>query len=346
MKKRITITMILALLIVALLASCSAPPTDKSSTETQSTKAEETKKEDSPKKETTKEETVKDDPAKKIKVAVVVAEYNEWNHIYFDAAVAKCNELGWEAEVFDAAQNVEQQINLMNSIIAQKFDVITIQPADNAALAPAMKKAAEAGITVVCHYDIDESLGINDLIYQNLFGQKEAGILEAEEYVKLAGEKGKVALIAGLTGADNAQRRSAGMREVFEKYPEIEIVSEVYCDWDRQKAMAAAEDILAANADLDAFIVQDDGMAWGVWEAIDKAKKQDQVKIASQGFYESSIPAIKEGKFMFTISYPPSAFAEGALEMARKALANEPVERIEFVGMELVTKENVDTAKY
>jgi ABC-type sugar transport system substrate-binding protein len=234
----------------------------------------------------------------------------------------------------------------VNSCVAQGFNAITIQPADNAALAPAMKKAAEAGLIVVSHYDMDPALGINDLIYQVLFGQKASGVLEAEEYVKAAGDSGKVAIIAGLTGADNAQKRTEGMMEVFAKYPNIEVVQTVYCDWDRQKAMAAAEDIMTAHPDIKAFIVQDDGMAWGVYAAIEAAGKTDSILIASQGFYESSIPAIQEGKFMFTISYPAGFFARDAMDVIKKVSDGETVDRVMTLGMLLVTKDNVETAPH
>lgn len=281
-----------------------------------------------------------------VKIAVSCAEYNEWNHLYENYIKEKCEEYGWTYEIFDAKQDVNQQINHVNSIIAQGFDAMTIQPADNAALAPSMAAAADAGITVISHYDISEDLGINDKIYQCLFGQKASGVMQAEEYVKLCGESGKVAIIAGLTGADNAQQRTAGYEEVLSQYPDIEVVQTVYCDWDRQKAMAAAEDIITAHPDLTAFLVQDDGMSWGVYEAIEAAGKTDQIKIASQGFYESSIPAIKEGKFLFTISYPAGFFARDAIEVIKAVEDGETVDRITLLGMELVTVDNVDTAPH
>lgn len=280
------------------------------------------------------------------KVAISVAEYNEWNHLYENVIKQKCEEYGWTYEIFDSKQDVSQQINQVNSIIAQGFNAMTIQPADNAALSPSMGAAADAGIIVVSHYDIAPELGINDKIYQVLFGQKASGVLQAEEFVKACGEEGKVAIIAGLTGADNAQQRTAGFEEVLANYPGIEIVQTVYCDWDRQKAMAAAEDIITAHPDLTAFLVQDDGMSWGVYEAIEAAGKTDQIKIASQGFYESSIEAIKDGKFLFTITYPAGFFARDAMDLIKAVKDGEEVERIQTLGMELVTVDNVDTAPH
>lgn len=282
----------------------------------------------------------------KIKVANSVAEYNEWNHLFEKVMIEKCNEYGYEYQLFDSAQDPETQINQVRSAIAQGFNVLVIQPANNAALAPAMGDAADAGMVVVSLYDIAPELGINNKIYQVLFGQKASGVLEAEEYVKACGDKGKVAIIAGLTGADNAQQRTAGFMEVFSKYPGIQVVQTVYCDWDRQKAMAAAEDIITSHPDLNAFIVQDDGMAWGVHEAIVAAGKEKQIKIASQGFYESSIQALKDGYWLFTITYPAGFFARDAMILAHDVLNKKPVNRVQTLGMELVTIANCDTAAH
>lgn len=335
MKKRVLGVLMCLSLSVSLFAACGARE-EKTEAQTAQAAAEAASETES------EAEASKSD----FKVAISVAEYNEWNKLYERVIKEKCEAYGWTYEIFDAKQDVSQQINHVNSIIAQGFDAMTIQPADNAALAPSMGAAADAGIIVVSHYDIDESLGINDKIYQCLFGQKASGILQAEEYIKACGESGKVAIIAGLTGADNARLRTEGFEEVLSKYPAIEIVQTVYCDWDRQKAMAAAEDIITAHPDLTAFLVQDDGMSWGVYEAIAAAGKTDQIKIASQGFYESSIEAIKDGKFLFTITYPAGFFSRDAMEMIKAVADGETIERIKVLGMELVTLDNVDTAPH
>lgn len=109
---------------------------------------------------------------------------------------------------------------------------------------------------------------------------------------------------------------------------------------------AAAEDIITANPDLKAFLVQDDGMSKGVWNAIEAAGKQDQIIIASQGFYEWSIPYLKEGKFAFTITYPAGFFARDAMNIIKSVSDGETVDRVQWLGMELVTAENADTAAH
>ena len=280
------------------------------------------------------------------KVAISLAEYNEWNKNYEKVIAQKCEEWGWTYEIFDAKQDANTQIDQVRSIIAQGFDAMTIQAADNAALAPVVGEAADAGIIVVDHYGFADELGISDKIYKVLFGQKESGILEAEEYIKACGEEGKVAIISGLTGADNAMQRVAGMEEVLKKYEGIEIVAVEYCDWDTQKAQTAAENILTANPDLKAFLVADDGMSKGVWNAIEAAGLQDTCKIASQGFYDYSIDYLKTDKFLFTITYPAGFFSRDAMDVIKQVVDGGSPERVMWLGMELVTKENCDTAAH
>ena len=280
------------------------------------------------------------------KVAVSVAEYNEWNKLYENVIKEKCEEYGWTYEIFDAKQDANTQIDQVRSIISQGFDAMTIQAADNAALAPVVGEAADAGIIVVDHYGFADELGISDKIYKVLFGQKESGIMQAEKYVEMCGDSGKVAIIAGLTGADNAMQRTAGFEEVLAKYPNIEIVDTQYCDWDTQKAQTAAENILTAHPDLTAFLVQDDGMSKGVWNAIEAAGKQDTCKIASQGFYDYSIEYLKSDKFLFTITYPAGFFSRDAMDVIYKVSQGQEVDRVMYLGMELVTKDNADVAPH
>ena len=282
----------------------------------------------------------------KFKVAISVAEYNEWNKLYEAVIKQKCEEWGWEYEIFDAKQDANTQIDQVRSIINQEFDAMTIQAADMAALAPVVAEAAEKGIIVVDHYGFTNDQVPSEKIYQVLFGQKEAGKLQAEKYIELNGDSGKVAIIAGLTGADNAQQRTAGFMEVLDKYPNIQVVATEYCDWDTQKAQTAAENILTANPDLKAFLVQDDGMSKGVWNAIEAAGKQDTCKIASQGFYEWSKEYIKQDKFMFTITYPAGFFSRDAMDVIKAVNDGQTVEHIKYLGMELVNKDNVDTAAH
>ena len=69
-----------------------------------------------------------------LKVAISVAEYNEWNKLYEGVIKEKCEEWGWTYEIFDSKQDANTQIDQVRSIISQGFDAMTIQAVDMAAL--------------------------------------------------------------------------------------------------------------------------------------------------------------------------------------------------------------------
>jgi len=293
-----------------------------------------------------KEESGKDKGSTLTKVAIIVPTNNEWNQIYYEQAKETAKSLNQVMTVFDPQNDVQQQISFINSAVSQEFGAIVIQPIDNAAVAPSLKKAALAGVHVISHYDMDPALGINDLITQVLFGQKASGVLEAEMFVKATGETGKVGIIAGLAGADNSRQRSEGIREVLAKYPGIKIVQEINCQWDRQLAMAATEDMITSYPDLTGILSMDDNMSFGIYEAIKAAGKEKQIKIGTQGMYKDSVEAIKSGKFLFSIAYPPQSFSITALKLIAEKQAGKKIESKYVSSMEAVTLANVDTVKY
>ena len=55
------------------------------------------------------------------KVAISLAEYNEWNKNYEKGIIEKCEEYGWTYEIFDSKQDANTQIDQVRSIISQGF---------------------------------------------------------------------------------------------------------------------------------------------------------------------------------------------------------------------------------
>ena len=338
MKK--TVLMILGIMMaIALFAGCSSPSGGGPATEDPAASTSNT--------DATVDQVDQPGGGTK-KVGSVVLFYNEWNEAFSAPMFELADEWGWEFSVLDAGNSPNEQINLINSAAAQQFDYLAVQPVGDEAINPAIENAIDAGVSVINLYGKKDEDQLYGKIYQVLFDQKGSGLLQAETFVEMYGETAKVAIISGMAGGDNEELRSAGMREVFAGYPGIEIVQEVSTDWDRQKAMAAAEDIILAHPDIDAFMVQDDSIAWGVHEAIAAAGKVGEIMIASQGFYESSIPAIKEGYFMFTITYPPGNFGRECMMLFKNLADGVAVDskEIRVVGMDLVTIDNVDTAPF
>ncbi|RUZ97479.1 sugar ABC transporter substrate-binding protein, partial [Mesorhizobium sp. M7A.F.Ca.CA.002.05.1.1] len=74
-----------------------------------------------------------------------------------------------------------------------------------------------------------------------------AGALAGEEMLKLVPKGSKVALVAGIVGDVGSNARIKGFKQAVEG--KLDIVVMVSADWDREKALTAATDILAAHPD-------------------------------------------------------------------------------------------------
>ncbi|MGI6776869.1 MAG: sugar ABC transporter substrate-binding protein [Acetivibrionales bacterium] len=221
MKKVLSI-MAAVVLLIAMLAACGGQPAATSESTSSETSA-------------TEENAAEEKSSDKKIIAYVLNSVDDWAQTYVNAGREKCEEYGFEALEMNPESDVQKQIDYVQSCISQNVDLIAIQPIDNAALAPMLKKANEAGIMVNSVYQIEEELGCDFVIY-TVYGQYEAGQMAGKAMVEAIGEKGKVGIIAGNPGASNVVLRSEGFRSVVAEYPDITIVNEIACQWDRKQS--------------------------------------------------------------------------------------------------------------
>ena len=100
--------------------------------------------------------------------------------------------------------------------------------------------------------------------------------MSATWLAKKIGGKGKLVCINGIAGHPANQARVAGYSEVFAAYPGITVENEANADWDPAKAQQTTATLLATYPDLTAIWTQD-GMAEGVWRAIEDAGKAESM---------------------------------------------------------------------
>jgi ribose transport system substrate-binding protein len=114
--------------------------------------------------------------------------------------------------------DIDTQISAVENFITQKADVICVAPADSVGLVAPVKKAIAAGITVV-NFDVkldDKALakaGLKDLVFVGP-DNREGAYLAGQALAKKLGKGGKVFIIEGNPGADNAQMRKAGLKDL------------------------------------------------------------------------------------------------------------------------------------
>ncbi len=90
---------------------------------------------------------------------------------------------------------------------------------------------------------------------------------------------GKVAMVEGDPGSSNALNRGEGFKNGLAKHPDLSLVASQTANWDQTKAQDIATAMLTANPDLKAFYVQNDGMAFGVATAVERAGKTGDILV-------------------------------------------------------------------
>lgn len=233
----------------------------------------------------------------------------------------------------------EAQINAVENFITQGVDAIVIAPADSRAMVRPIKKAIEAGIVVV-NFDVSldaaakEQQGL-ELAFvgpDNRGGAKLAGDALGQKL----GNGGKVVIIEGNPGADNANERRLGFEDSIAEY-ELELLDSRTAHWETEEANQVFSTMLTANPNLQGVMAANDSMAVGVVKALEAAGRTDIVVV---GF--DNIPAvgpmIEDGRMLATVDQFGQLMAADAIDLALAVVAGGPeLEGWVKTNIELVT---------
>jgi ribose transport system substrate-binding protein len=186
------------------------------------------------------------------------------------AAAAAWADQGVAIEVLVQSKNidVQGQIADVTNFVNEGVNAIIINPNSPTAFNPTFAQAKAAGITVL---STDGEIASPDATFVGI-DQKQWAMLSSKWLADKIGGKGSIVCINGIAGHPANQARVEGYTEVFAGYPDIKIENEANADWDPAKAQQTAQTLLATYPDLTAIWTQD-GMAEGVWRAIDGAGK-------------------------------------------------------------------------
>jgi ribose transport system substrate-binding protein len=210
-------------------------------------------------------------------------------------------------------------------MIARRVNAIVIAPADSKALVTVLKRAKDAGITVV---NIDNkldaeairqaSLSVPFVGPDNRAGARQVGEALAKQLK--AGDK--VALIEGIPTAFNGQQRRLGFEEAM-KAAGINIVTVQSGYWEIDKANNVAAAMLNEHADLKAILCCNDSMALGTVAAIQAAGKTGKVLVVGFDNIGAIHPMLADGRVIATAEQHADQLAVFGIEAALRMLKGE-----------------------
>lgn len=281
-----------------------------------------------------------------------------WSLAYEESIQTNCTEENGIKLLYENADgDRETQIKLVRSFIEQKVDLISFTPIVSDGWEDVLKEAKAAGIPVIIMdrmVDVEDDTLYSCWIGSNflLEGYRAADwLIEYMDSLKLGKDSYRVALFQGTLGASAEQGRTQGVEEMLGAEGNYEIVYKEDGDFNHDKGMAHMENVLAQDLDIDILISENDDMALGAIEVMEKHGIQpgkDIVIVSFDGIH-AAFEAMVEGKINCVMECNP--LTGKLLVKAIKTVMNgDPISKMNYVTEELFPADTaadyIDNRKY
>ena len=243
-----------------------------------------------------------------------------------------------ELSVTDAGGDANTQNSQLENMIAGGVNAIILIPGDATAQAVMVEEAHAQNIPVIelCTKTEAEDyrtsfVGSDDIV---------AGRMLMEYLGDLVDGKGDMIIFHGPTGVSAEINRHTGAQQMIkEKNWDIKVVAEKVCNWSREEAMTAMENIITSGMKFDINFAENDEMAVGALSAL----KDSGLKYVIGGIdaIPDAVQAVADGDMDCTFFQDYITQAKTALDVAIKAASGEQVDASYDIDFVLITKENV-----
>lgn len=243
-----------------------------------------------------------------------------------------------ELSVTDAGGDANTQNSQLENMIAGGVNAIILIPGDATAQAVMVEEAHAQNIPVIelCTKTEAEDyrtsfVGSDDIV---------AGRMLMEYLGDLVDGKGDMIIFHGPTGVSAEINHHTGAQQMIkEKNWDIKVVAEKVCNWSREEAMTAMENIITSGMKFDIIFAENDEMAVGALSAL----KDSGLKYVIGGIdaIPDAVQAVADGDMDCTFFQDYITQAKTALDVAIKAASGEQVDASYDIDFVLITKENV-----
>lgn len=274
-----------------------------------------------------------------IKIGVSMLFDDLWLTTLRDAMQAYADaQEGVELVMVDSKEDVATQLSQVENFVAQQMDAIILIAANTDATDPMTKLATDAGIPLV--YVNRKPANLPEGVVYVGSDSIVAGRLQMEWIAEQLGGKGNVVIMNGNLAQEAAQMRTAGVKEVAAKFPDIKIIKEDTGNWSRDQGLALMENWLSTGDEINAVASNNDEMAIGAISAIDAAGKLGQIIVGGVDASPDALAEMDKGRLNVTVFQNAAGQGEGGVKAAIALARGETVEQITWIDYELVTPEN------
>ncbi len=238
----------------------------------------------------------------------------------------KAAELGVTVDVFAASteDDTEGQLKILENCINKGYKAIGVAPLSPTNLINGIVQANKKGIYVM---NIDEKIDMDTL--SNAGGSviafattdnEKVGEKAAKYIIDALSDGGQVAIIEGKAGNASGESRKTGAVNAFKAQGNIKVVDSQPADWDRQKAIDTAANMITMYPDLKAFYCCNDTMALGVVQAVKNANKLGKILVVGTDGAAEALTSIKDGELTATVAQDSAGIGATSLEQMVNAV--------------------------
>jgi ribose transport system substrate-binding protein len=252
-----------------------------------------------------------------------------------------CKDLGYKYVMLDQDSKEDKMVNDLNTLVGMKVDGIVITPVNPGAIGPAVQKARNAKIPVVCA-DIGKSGPVNALLISNNF---KGGQMAMDQLDKLFKQSGVTSRKVGVGRVPPqftyAKERGNGFVARAKELGYTVATDLIVQVTDAQGGYDVMQQMLSAVPDLAGVFYCSGREATGAANAI-KAAGKDILVVGYNGDPEE-IQAMKDGIMAADIAQQPYYIGYESVKLLQKIWAGQKFEdAVVPVEVALLTPDSID----
>jgi ABC-type sugar transport system substrate-binding protein len=242
--------------------------------------------------------------------------------------------------VTDAAFNPAKQVSDIEDLLRQKIDLLIYWPVDDASIADVLKRAVDAGVpTVQAGGGFTDAPGTVSNAY---ISQWKLGEMVARHLMADIGGKGKIVAMLPIAGTTAAVDQLDALKTVLKEYPDVELLSAEYGDWNRAKAKQITENLLQRFPKIDGVFSPAGQMSIGMAEAFDEAGRLGETTFSPGDEYNGWLKWVSAHRQGGAVTFPTRA-GQVAVQIGMDILAGKSVTRGIAVPSQYIAPADIDT---
>lgn len=249
---------------------------------------------------------------------------------------------GAKLVIFNANNDAAAQNSAIETYIQQKVNGLIVVAIDVNGIMAAVNQAADAKIPVVA---IDAILPKGPQKAQIGVDNAKAGAdmgAHFLDYVKAnMGGKAKIGIVGALNSYIQNVRQK-GFQDAIKGKDGIETIAVVDGQNVQDTALAAAENLITGNPDMNAIYATGEPALLGAIAAVESQGKQNQIKIFGWDLTAQAISGIDKGYVTAVVQQDPAGMGEAAVKALDTITKGGSVDKNVAVPVTIVTKDNVE----